>query len=725
MATSKTTSTVTGKAGSSTRLRDRLKDRLTNPFSKNAASRKDQSDAAKVKQEPAVTAAVPASSPRPMPQDMPPPQLPTQLLFASTHEVLYPAPAVVPQILLDRELVARLRCCPRGPLPEDPLESSLSGGGDDARCLEGTRTRLAKEVADWVDDQGRNSGAQLLWLTGEPGTGKSTVARTAAYALRDKGQLAGAFFFHEKQPRPMGSGIRCCSRGRADLSDGDGIRGFFPSIAMQLARTVPGYADALIKALIEAQIGRGEGVGAGESPPPVEVVAGMTLEKQFETLVLQPLARLAAFAKALKPPVLTNLVFVIDGLNECEEDWHARVILRLMLLRSPREKTAPFNLRIFATSRLELFNQLGLPALFGKPGTWDRITLRHVTMPNAAESHPDIFAYLRHNLDAALTSQQQSQSTSPRTSGGSLSEETLQGISAAVTPSFYVASMVIRFVTAPGSDHEKRLARLLVDIGQDSTAGGQAYKVLSAILDRVVLGDASGKDVEEQRRVKSFQQTVRLLTILRTTLTPDILSRLLNIPIEDILCMVNDIPALFLKSAEDHVYGSNTYVEIRNPLCFRHYLLDSAKSLTESPNISFPVNEREMHHLLARKCFKLLSGPESWFMNRKSLGWAKGSERGSPFEIPGHIQYACRFWAHHLEHSRGEAGSGKTTEATIGPEEVYEFLREHMLHWVEVLAVLGDIDDVIPLVSSLRAICCVSLVLALVLLRVPLKIFFA
>jgi hypothetical protein len=47
---------------------------------------------------------------------------------------------------------------------------------------------------------------------------------------------------------------------------------------------------------------------------------------------------------------------------------------------------------------------------------------------------------------------------------------------------------------------------------------------------------------------------------------------------------------------------------------------------------------------------------------------------------------------------------------------VYQFLQEHVLHWVEVLAVLGDVDKVIPLVGALGAICCVSLVLVL---RVP------
>jgi hypothetical protein len=737
MATTKTTITAPGKAKSSTRLRDRLKDRLTKPFSNNVAPGKGLNKSAQAKGDPAVTsdlletptaAVVPISSPPAVPRDIPPPQPPHQLLSTSAHEGISPTPAVVPQVLLDG-IVAKLRCCPRGPLPTDPFESSLSDGGDYTRCLEGTRTSLVKEIADWVDGHGPNSGAQLLWLTDEPGTGKSTVARTAAHALRDKGKLAGAFFFREKQPRPISSKIRCCSRGRADASNGDGIRGFFPSIAMQLARAVPRYADALMKALVEAQIGSGKEVGAGESSPSVVVAAEMTLEKQFETLILQPLVRLAAFAKTLKPPVLTNLIFVIDGFDECEEDWHARAILRLMLLRSPREKTAPFKLRIFATSRPELFKQLGLPALVGKPGTWDQISLRQVTMPDVNEPYRDISAYLRHNLDLALSSQQQSQSTSSKPSGGRLSEDVLKAISSVVTPSFYVASVVIRFATASRADQENLVRSLLANLGPDLMVDEMKYKVLSTILDQTVLGDASRKDGEErQKRVQSFQQIIGPLIILRASLTPATLSKLLDIPVEDIISMLNNISEPFLKSPEDHLYGSDTYIEIRNHPCFQDYLFKPQTSPIESQNTPFHVNERRMHLLLAKKCFNLLSGPKSWFTTEKSLGsapgWANRGERASLFEVPAHIQYACRFWVHHLEQSRVEDGSGTTVEATIEPQNVYHFLREHVLHWIEVLAVLGDVDRIIPLAGVLRAIYCVSLVLALRVLHISLETFF-
>ncbi|KAF2819055.1 WD40 repeat-like protein [Ophiobolus disseminans] len=703
---------ATTKAESSTRLRHRLKDRLTKPFSNNATSRKGRNEPAKAKGDSAVTsdlletpktAAVPANSPA-EPQDVPTPQPPHQRLTISTHEAVHPTQAVAPQVL--RGLVARLRCCPRGSLPRDPLESSSSDGEDGTRCLEGTRTGLLKEIADWVDDHG---GAQLLWLTDEPGTGKSTVVRTVAHALRNKGQLAGAFFFREKQPQPLSSRIRCCSRGRADCSNGDGIRGFFPSIAMQLARAVPGYADALTKALVEAQIGRAEEVKSVKSRPPVNVVAEMTLEKQFECLILQPLVRLAAFAKTLMPPVFTNLIFVIDGLDECEEDWHARVILRLMLLRSPRERTAPFKLRIFATSRPEMFNQLGMSALVGKPNTWDQISLPHVTLPNADESRRDISACLRHHLDMALSSQQQSQSPSAKSSGRKLGDETLERISAAVTPSFYVASVVLRFVTASGADQEDLVARLLADIGPDPTPGAQAYKVLSSIFDHTVLGDASSKDAEERRRrMHTFKQTIGPLILLRTNLTPDSLSVLLDVPMQDIISVLDAISAPFLASPEDKPYASDTCIKFRNHVCFQAYIFNRpGDSAIGSHTSSFYVNKLESHLLLATKCFNLLSGPGNWFMTEEFLpSENKRGESASPSGVPAHIQYACQFWVHHLEQSQVEDGSGKTGEAMIELQDVYEFMREHTLHWVEVLAVLGEVDKVIPLVSVLRGIYC-------------------
>jgi hypothetical protein len=76
-----------------------------------------------------------------------------------------------------------------------------------------TRTELLHQIAAWPDDPRGNS---IFWLNGMVGTGKSTIARTVAKYLKEKGLLGASFFF---------------KRGEGDRGN---ITRFFPTISTQL-----------------------------------------------------------------------------------------------------------------------------------------------------------------------------------------------------------------------------------------------------------------------------------------------------------------------------------------------------------------------------------------------------------------------------------------------------------------------------------------------------------
>jgi len=63
-----------------------------------------------------------------------------------------------------------------------------------SRCLEGTRIQLLDTLCTSMEKDDR----KLLWLFGEAGSGKSSVAYTVAERLRRKGCLAATFFFSLK-----------------------------------------------------------------------------------------------------------------------------------------------------------------------------------------------------------------------------------------------------------------------------------------------------------------------------------------------------------------------------------------------------------------------------------------------------------------------------------------------------------------------------------------------
>lgn len=143
------------------------------------------------------------------------------------------------------------------------------------------------------------------------GTGKSTIARTAAKMFNDQLLLGASFFF---------------SRSNADRADPDRL---FPTLARQLADVLPGFA-AHLKDSIQQKHG----------------VAQQSLDQQWRCLLLEPLSALSD--KFSHPMVL---VLVIDALDECQNGCiYAQSIVKLLATARTLKK---LRLRIFVTSRPE------------------------------------------------------------------------------------------------------------------------------------------------------------------------------------------------------------------------------------------------------------------------------------------------------------------------------------------------------------------------------------
>ncbi|KAF1965830.1 hypothetical protein BU23DRAFT_626770 [Bimuria novae-zelandiae CBS 107.79] len=82
-----------------------------------------------------------------------------------------------------------------------------------ARCLPNTRTALLKTVAEWATNKDSKS---IFWLCGMAGTGKSTIARTAAQKFAEAGELGASFFFKRGEGE-RGNASRFVSTIAADL----------------------------------------------------------------------------------------------------------------------------------------------------------------------------------------------------------------------------------------------------------------------------------------------------------------------------------------------------------------------------------------------------------------------------------------------------------------------------------------------------------------------------
>jgi len=203
---------------------------------------------------------------------------------------------------------------------------------------------------EWVLD------AVALWLaggegrhfllTGEPGSGKSAIARqlaaisagaAPAHAALGPGSFAAAHF--------------CSARDGVSI---DG-RAFSHSLARQLAAAIPAYAQALQNAAAADRtinISVVQNVGEAGSVVGVQVeLAGADPQQTFNRLVAEPLQ--AAYAAGLATPA----TILVDGLDEALAA-DGVTIVRLLA----RSAGLPAQVRFVATARREprVLNELGV-----------------------------------------------------------------------------------------------------------------------------------------------------------------------------------------------------------------------------------------------------------------------------------------------------------------------------------------------------------------------------
>ena len=169
-------------------------------------------------------------------------------------------------------------------------------------CFEGTWTVVLKDIYSWYE----SSESQIYCLDGLAGIGKSTVMRTVAQEMHNRGWLSVSFFFSRSED----------DRKSAKL--------FFGTIAFQLSQYSQEIAIRIGKAL-------------KQKPDASE----KQLQDQLWDLIIQPLQNCKWASKS-------TILIVIDALDECDEK-DAGQHLSLFL----REIHKVPNLKVFFTFQPE------------------------------------------------------------------------------------------------------------------------------------------------------------------------------------------------------------------------------------------------------------------------------------------------------------------------------------------------------------------------------------
>ncbi|KAH8598490.1 WD40-repeat-containing domain protein [Bisporella sp. PMI_857] len=263
------------------------------------------------------------------------------------------------------------------------------------------------------------------------------------------------------------------------------------------------------------------------------------------------------------------------------------------------------------------------------------------------------------------------------------SDETIQFLVRKSDRLFIHAATVCRFIHDGGQLASDRLS-LLVAAGSAPT---KPEKELDQMYTTVLTHSLAVKlEQEEVARVQaSFRRIVGCIVVLSDAMTHTSLATLLGEPKSDIISTLHSLHSVL------DIPEETRPIRLLHP-SFRDFLLNPARCL----NQSFLVDARATHHHLLDCCLRLMKN----HLRRNMCNLKRPGIRAHDLAkadvgkfIPLPVQYACRYWIHHLQQS------------DVDPTEhsgIMDFFQTRFLFWLEGLALISRLSDGIIMVRLLE-----------------------
>jgi type II secretory pathway predicted ATPase ExeA len=417
---------------------------------------------------------------------------------------------------------------------------------------------------------------------------------------------------------------------------------FFPTIVKQLAIHIPQMIAGIQKAI--------------EDDP---AIVKKTLPEQFDKLMLQPLLAVD------QGQAVSSTLIVIDALDECEPNEDVKIILTLLEQVVTATSMA---IRFFLTSRPEQLFRF----------KFKEIGERHVQHIPLDKVHDvmtkhDITLYLREKFSEI---QKNPEHNLPRAWPG---EEQIETLATRATPLFIFAATVYRFVADSRFDPEERLQEFLTN-----SSGSKLDKTYRPVLKHLLADDGS----DREKLIGEFQKIIGVIILLADPLSVSSLAELLELEEHKISIRLRSFHSVL-------IIPSNRNLPIQTfHSSFHDYLLDEG-TRTNTEISRFWVDKGEKHELITRQCLSVMGrylkknicGLPSYGTSRTGIDPASVARL-----LPPALQYACHYWVYHLSQS--------TAPARI-LDQALLFLKEHFLHWIESMSILGLMSGTLDAVDTL------------------------
>jgi len=467
------------------------------------------------------------------------------------------------------------------------------------------------------------------------GTGKSTIARTIASEYSKLGRLGASFFF---------------SRGGGDVGHAGK---FVTTVAVQLANNIP----PLKHGICDAFKNRSD-------------ITSQPLQDQWRQLVLLPLSKLDGSSS------LSSYILVVDALDECDNDKHISMILRLL---AEAQSLKTVRLRVFLTSRPEIPIRSGFYRI---PRAEHLDFILHHISP-ATVDH-DLSIFLEHNFEDI----RQRCALDARWPGEHAIEQLVQNACGL----FIWAATACRFISEGKKEQviKTRLSSILQSNGSMTKPEKHLDEIYITVLRNAISADYSSE--EEQEVCSILRHMLGSIVILLSPLSIDSLRRLLHVQKQEIDETLEDLHAIL-----DIPMDQARPLRLHHP-SFRDFLLNKDRC-TDS---NLHLDEHQAHRALADSCLRLMSNSlKQDICDMGAPGVLAANMENCRVEkyLPLELQYACLYWIQHLR---------KSSVQLYDNDQFHQFLQVHFLHWLEALGWMQKISEGIHAIASLESIAIVS-----------------
>jgi hypothetical protein len=440
------------------------------------------------------------------------------------------------------------------------------------------------------------------------------------------------------------------ARGGGDMGNASK---FVISIAIQLARSLHALRPHIFDIVSEY----------GD-------MTSLSLPDQWQMLVLSPLSKLEG--NFHRP----SLILVVDALDECDDNRSIKMIVQLLadvrILKAAK-------LRVFLTSRPEIPIRYGFSQLSDSEH-------KDFILHNISQSvvDHDISIFLKHNLKVIA----QERSLPPWWPG----EEVISSMVRIASGLFIWAATACKFISEGQRFASKRLDTILKRHGSAVTAAPEKHldDIYFTVLEHSISLEYT--DEEKDEAYNMLREILGTIAVLSSPLSVSSLKRLLCLAEEDINQTLED-----LHSVLDISNNENQPLRLHHP-SFRDFLLNKSRN----KNSKFSVDEKQTHRALADHCLRVMSSSLKQDICAVRLPGALTTDtaRGRIDQcLPLEVQYACLYWIQHLQKSGIQVRDN---------DKVHQFLKEHLLHWLETLGWIGRVPDGLRSIVTLESIALVG-----------------